>query len=94
MPSKEEVHYIAHLARIHLQDEEVERLSRDLERILEYIEKLKELDVEGIKPTSHVLPLKNVFREDAVRPSLAREDIMHMAVDSLDGAFKVPKVIE
>lgn len=94
MLSKEDVRYIAHLSRIHLQDQEVERLTKDLEGILHYIEKLKKLDVKGAKPTSHVLPLKNVYREDAVRPSLKQDEVMGISVANQKGSFKVPQVIE
>ena len=94
MISKDDVRYVAHLSRIHLQDNEVDHLAQDLEKILDYIEKLKEPDITDVKPTSHVLPLKNVFREDTVRPSLKQEDVQKLAVSFKDGSFKVPLVIE
>ena len=94
MLSKEEVLHIAHLSRIHLEDSEVEYLSKDLADILKYIDKLKEIDVENVKPTSHVLPLKNVYREDKTQPSLGQQDVMNMAVEEHDGFFKVPQIIE
>ena len=94
MLSKDGVRGIAHLSRIHLEDHEVERLTKDLESILHYVEKLQRLDVKDIKPTSHVLPLKNVFREDTVRPSVKQEDVMKMSVTRHKGSFKVPQVIE
>ncbi len=94
MLSKEDVRYIAHLSRIHLQDQEVERLTKELEGILHYIEKLQKLNVEGVKPTSHVLPLKNVYREDVLRPSLKQSEVMDISVVNQKGSFKVPQVIE
>lgn len=94
MISKDVVRYVAHLSRIHLQDHEVDLLAKDLEKILEYIEKLKEPDITDIKPTSHVLPLKNVFRDDVVHPSLTQGQVMKLAVSHQDGSFKVPQVIE
>ena len=94
MLSKDDTQYIAHLSRIHLKDKEIDRLSKDLGDILSYIEKLNELDVSKIKPTSHVLPLKNVYRKDVVTPSLSQEDVMKFAKEPLEGSFKVPKVIE
>jgi len=94
MLSKEEAKYIAHLSRIHLEDDEVEHLTKDLTGILKYIDKLKELNVDKVKPTSHVLPLKNVFRKDEIRPSLKQKDAMQIAVDKHEGSFKVPQVID
>ena len=94
MLSKDIVRHIAHLARIHLEDHEVTPLTKDLESILHYVKKLEKLDVKNVKPTSHVLPLQNVFREDVVRPSLKQEDVMKISVSNHKGSFKVPQVIE
>ncbi len=94
MISENDVKYVANLARIHLRDEEVDRLTKDLEKILDYIDKLNTLDVGDIQPTSHVLPLKNVYREDVVRPSLTQEESLKISVEQHEGSFKVPKVIE
>ena len=94
MISKKDVLYIASLSRIHLDDNDVDKLAVDLEHILAYIEKLKKLDIRGVQPTSHVIPLKNVFREDAVKPSLPHQEVMGMAVAQMNNAFKVPPVIE
>lgn len=94
MPSKEEVKYIGHLARIHLNDGEIELLAKNLEDILHYVEKLQKLNVKDVQPTSHVLPLKNVFREDAVKTSLKQEEVMKFSVAHHNGSFKVPQVIE
>lgn len=94
MISKDNVKYAAELARIHLRDEEIDPLTRDLEKIIQYINKLDALDVEKIQPTSHVLPLKNVSREDKIRPSLTQEEVLKFSIEKQDGAFKVPKVIE
>ena len=94
MLSKDEVKNIAHLARINLKEEEVVRLIKDLESILHYVAKLEKLNVKNVKPTSHVLPLKNVYREDVVRPSLKHDEVMNMAIAHQNGSFKVPQVIE
>ena len=94
MISEKDVKYVAELARIHLKDEEIDRLTKDLENILDYIKKLNTLDVAGIQPTSHVLPLKNVHRKDKVRPSLTQQEALKISVEQQEGAFKVPKVIE
>ncbi len=94
MISKDDVRYIAHLSRINLQEHEVEQLAKDLEGILRYIEKLAKLDVTNVKPTSHVLPLQNVYREDTIRPSLSQKEATGIAISSHKGSFKVPQVIE
>ncbi len=94
MLSREQVQYIAALSRINLQEEEIVLLQKTLTDILTYIEKLKKLDVANVKPTSHVLPLENVFRDDAVKPSLAQSEVMNLSVSHSRGAFKVPQVIE
>ena len=94
MITDKDVKYIANLARIHLQDEEAKHLTKDLESILGYIDKLTKLDVTNIKPTSHVLPLKNVYREEKIQPSLTQEEAMKFSVEQHNGSYKVPKVIE
>jgi len=94
MISKKDVEYVASLARIHLQKDEVDHLAKDLEQILEYMNKLNALDVSKVEPTCHVLPLKNVHREDKVRPSLTQQEALKISVQQQDGFFKVPKVIE
>ena len=92
--SEQQVKNIAHLSRIHLRDEEVQSLTKNLESILAYIAKLQKLNVDTIKPTSHVLSLQNVFREDTVKPSLDQKEALAIAVASHKGSFKVPQVIE
>jgi aspartyl-tRNA(Asn)/glutamyl-tRNA(Gln) amidotransferase subunit C len=92
--SKEEVIHVGHLARISLQQDEVEELTKNLEDILDYVTKLENLDVSNVEPTNHALPVKNVFREDVVIPSLSQNDSLKIAVEQKDGSFKVPKVIE
>jgi len=94
MISQNDVKYIASLARIHLQDDEIQQLTRDLENILQYVTKLSSLDVRQIEPTTHVVPLKNVSRPDLVKPSLKPNIALGIAVEQHQGAFKVPKVIE
>jgi len=92
--SGNEVKNIANLARIHLQEDETRNLTKDLEKILCYIEKLAELDISDIQPTSHVLSMKNAFREDNIIKPLAQKDALQFCVEQKDGAFKVPKIIE
>ena len=94
MISRDDVEYIASLARIHLQDNEIEQLTKDLENILHYMAKLSTLDVSQVQPTTHVLPLKNVSLVDVVKPSLKPTTALGIAVEQQQGSFKVPKVIE
>lgn len=85
---------IADLARIHLTKKEKESLTGHLEKILGYIDQLNELDVDGVTPTSHPLPLQNVFRDDTVLPSLNREKLLKTSPASKNGMFQVPKIID
>lgn len=94
MISKKDVEYVAGLARIHLREGETDHLTKDLENILLYIQKLDTLDVVHVQPTSHVLPLKNVHRKDEVKPSLLQPEALKISVEQFEGFFKVPKVIE
>lgn len=94
MIRKDDVQHIAGLARIYLEDHELDRLTRDLEDIVVYIGNLEKLDVSQVEPTSHVLPLKNVYREDVLKPSLQQEEALKIAVAKHNGSFKVPQVIE
>ncbi len=92
--SKDEVRYIAHLARLGLTEQEILHFQGQLEGILAYIDKLKTLDVEGIEPTAHVLDIKNVLRPDTRRPSLEPEKVLGMAPQREGNYYKVPRVIE
>jgi aspartyl-tRNA(Asn)/glutamyl-tRNA(Gln) amidotransferase subunit C len=92
--SKETVHYVADLSRIELEPVELEKLSRQLEAILDFIDKLREIDISSIPPTSHILPLSNVFREDTPGPCLPIEKTLANAPAKEEGFFSVPKVIE
>jgi aspartyl-tRNA(Asn)/glutamyl-tRNA(Gln) amidotransferase subunit C len=94
MITENDVKYVASLSRIHLQDDEIPRLTKNLEEILAYIDQLKTADVSDVEPTSHVLPLHNVYRADQPRPSFTQEEALRFSVEQLKGSFKVPKVIE
>lgn len=91
--SIEEVKHIARLARLRFTNEEVERYSIQLGRILEYLQQLNELDLEDVPPTSHILSLKNVLREDVVKESLPQEEALRNAPQKWKGYFKVPRVL-
>ncbi len=92
--SKEEIEHIAVLARLSLPEEEKEIFGSQLSNILDYMEKLNELDTKGIEPTSHVLTLSNVMRDDIPRPSIPKEDALMNAPDHTEKFFRVPKIIE
>ncbi|TMZ33904.1 Asp-tRNA(Asn)/Glu-tRNA(Gln) amidotransferase subunit GatC, partial [Klebsiella pneumoniae] len=83
--SKEQVEHIAQLARLSLAPDEVERFTEQLNDILRFAEKLNELDTEGVEPTSHVMPMTNVLREDEVKPSWPRERVLVNAPEQKDG---------
>jgi len=90
----EEIKYVANLARINLSEKETTLFSEQLNNILRYIEKLNQLDTKNVEPMSHALDMSNVFRQDAIKKSLDREDALKNAPSSKDGFFVVPKVIE
>jgi aspartyl-tRNA(Asn)/glutamyl-tRNA(Gln) amidotransferase subunit C len=90
MIDREQVLHVARLARLRLSDDEVARMQGELSTILDHIEKLNELDLEGVEPTSHVVELENVLREDVPRPSLPREKALEQAPDAAAGGFRVP----
>jgi aspartyl-tRNA(Asn)/glutamyl-tRNA(Gln) amidotransferase subunit C len=92
--SKDDVEYVARLARMELAEDEKKVLTSQLNSILDHIEKLNELDTEGVEPTFHVLDVRNVFRDDEVLPSLPTEEIMKNAPARDGDLFKVPKIIE
>ncbi len=94
MITEKDAQYIANLSRIYLQKNEATDLAKNLEDILQYVQTLNKLDVSGIEPTCHVLPLHNVYREDKTKPSLTQDETLSIAVEKKDGSFKVPKVIE
>jgi aspartyl-tRNA(Asn)/glutamyl-tRNA(Gln) amidotransferase subunit C len=87
---REQVLHVAKLARLRLSDEEVERMSDELSSILEHVERITELDLEGVEPTSHVVDVENVLRPDQPRPSWPRERILAPAPDATDDGFRVP----
>lgn len=92
--TKEEVLHVAKLARLNLTEEETERLMNDMGSIIGFADKLNELDTEGVVPTAHAIPMQNAFREDEVKPSYEREDILKNAPSSDGDGFLIPKVVE
>ncbi|HEU5394649.1 MAG TPA: Asp-tRNA(Asn)/Glu-tRNA(Gln) amidotransferase subunit GatC [Candidatus Methylomirabilis sp.] len=90
----QEVEHVARLARLALSGEEKEQMRSQLDRILGHIEKLNQLDTAEVEPTSHVIPMTNVFRDDALIPSLSREEALENAPDRQEEFFRVPRIIE
>ncbi|MFL5826659.1 MAG: Asp-tRNA(Asn)/Glu-tRNA(Gln) amidotransferase subunit GatC [Thermoleophilaceae bacterium] len=90
MIGREQVLHVARLARLELSEEEVERFSKELSTVLDHIEQINQLDLEGVEPTSHTIQVENVLREDVPRPSLPREKALEQAPDVADGGFRVP----
>lgn len=88
------IDHLARLARLALTDEEKSVYGNQLDNILHYVEKLNELDTVGIEPTSHVISISNITREDVSRPSLEREAALMNAPDKTDAFYRVPKIIE
>jgi len=92
--SREEVLHIARLARLGLTEEDVERFREQLSNILDNFEVLKEVESEGVPPTTHAVPLQNVLREDEVAPSLPQDEVLANAPQQEEGHFKVRAVLE
>jgi aspartyl-tRNA(Asn)/glutamyl-tRNA(Gln) amidotransferase subunit C len=91
---KMDIEKVARLARLDLSEEEKETFGNQLEQTLNYMEQLNQLDTTGVEPTSHAIPVHNVFREDEVKPSFPREEVLGIAPDEEVGHFKVPRIIE
>jgi aspartyl-tRNA(Asn)/glutamyl-tRNA(Gln) amidotransferase subunit C len=90
MIDRDQVLHVAKLARLKFSEEEIERLAPELTKIVEYVEQMDRLDLEGVEPTSHVVELQNVLREDVPRDSLPKERALDQAPDAADGGFRVP----
>ncbi|CFY01722.1 Aspartyl/glutamyl-tRNA(Asn/Gln) amidotransferase, C subunit [Syntrophomonas zehnderi OL-4] len=88
-----EVEHVALLARLELDDFEKELFAQQLSSILEYVDKLNELDTDGVEPLAHILPIYNIFRKDEVKPSSSREEILANAPLVEIGQYKVPKIM-
>ena len=88
------VSYVAELAHLKLDDAQKRQAADDLARMIGYVDKLSELDTDGVEPMSHAFPVTNVFREDEVRESMDRELILQNAPAKKDGCFLVPRTVE
>jgi aspartyl-tRNA(Asn)/glutamyl-tRNA(Gln) amidotransferase subunit C len=92
--SHDDVKYVARLARLSLHPEELDRYSGQLSTIISHIDKIAELELEDVSPTSHVLDMANIFREDEVRSSVSQEEALRNGPDVEKGAFRVPPILE
>jgi aspartyl-tRNA(Asn)/glutamyl-tRNA(Gln) amidotransferase subunit C len=92
--TKEQVLHVAHLARLAITDEEAEKMTKELDAIIGYAELLNELDTDNVEPTTHVLDLKNVMREDEARKWIDRDDALKNAPDQKNGQFRVPSILD
>jgi len=91
---KMDIEKVARLARLELSVEEKEIFGNQLEQILTHMDQLNRIDTKEVEPTSHAIPLYNRFREDEIRPSYSREEVLGIGPDQEDGHFKVPRIIE
>ena len=92
--SKEDVKYIAALARIDVPEDKLEAFTKSLGGIVQYVEQLQKINVDNVLPTSHAVPVGNVLRPDIIKPSLTNQEALSIAVEAKDASFKVPLVIE
>ncbi|MDP2911471.1 MAG: Asp-tRNA(Asn)/Glu-tRNA(Gln) amidotransferase subunit GatC [Candidatus Omnitrophota bacterium] len=92
--NRDAVKYTADLARIELSDKELDQFTGQLDRILAYVEKLNTLNAADLEPTSHVLEMKNVYREDIVKASLSASEVIKNSPAKENNLFKVPKIID
>lgn len=90
MIDRDQVLHVARLARLELSEADVERMTSELSGILDHVDRIAGLDLDGVEPTTHVVALENVLRSDEPRPSLARESALENAPDPEGGAFRVP----
>ena len=90
MIDRDQVLHVARLARLRLAEDEIDKMSRELSTVLDHIEKISELDLDGVPPTSHVVELENVLRPDEPRPCWPRERVLADAPDVAAGGFRVP----
>lgn len=93
MISKEVVEKVAKLSRLHLEEGETEEFAAQLSSILDIMSDLQKIDVEGVAPLAHVLPIENVLREDEVGECFTQEKVLANAPEQADGMFQVPKIV-
>lgn len=92
--TRQDIESVAYLSRLELSDEEKDKLTGHINRLLDNFQKLQELDTENVEPTSHVIPVSNVFRKDESRPSLPPEEVVSNGPQVAENCFVVPRVVE
>ncbi len=92
--SRAEVEHVSRLARLALNDQELDAIRQDMDDMLGYVDQLNQLDTTGITPTAHAVPMENAFREDVVKPGFSRDQALANAPDPDPSGFRVPRVIE
>lgn len=92
--TRDDIEHVARLARLALGDDEIEHLTGDLSAVLDHAADVAALDLDGVPPTAHPLPLRNVLRADVVRPSLDRDEVLAAAPAAEDGRFRVPRIMD
>jgi aspartyl-tRNA(Asn)/glutamyl-tRNA(Gln) amidotransferase subunit C len=90
MIEREQVEHVARLARLKLSEAELERMAGELSGILDHVDRISELDLDDVEPTSHVIALENVLRPDEPRPSWSQDEMLERAPDPASGTFRVP----
>ena len=90
--SKEDVKHVAKLAELELDENDIEKITSQLDKILDHVANVSSVNTEGVPPTSHILDIKNVFREDSAKESVSQEDALKNAPDEESQGFKVPKI--
>ncbi len=92
--SRDELKHIALLSRLELTEDEADLYTQHIGEILDYVDKLSELDVTGVEPTSHAVPMQNVMRDDVIEPGLDIEEVLKNAPEKEERYFRVPRVTE
>jgi aspartyl-tRNA(Asn)/glutamyl-tRNA(Gln) amidotransferase subunit C len=91
--SEEQVRHVALLARLELSDDEIEQIGGDLNSILEHIDEIQQLDLEGVEPTAHPLDVVNMTRKDVIKPGLSQDDALKNAPEVESGSFVIPQIV-
>lgn len=92
--TREQVEHVANLARLNLTEEEKEQMITDMGVIIEFANRINEMNIDDINPTAHVIPINNVFREDNVNPSFSRDELLSNAPNKENGCYSVPRIVE
>lgn len=92
--SKQEIEHVAKLARLNLSEQEIDKYAFEMSNLIDFVNKLNELDTTGVEPTANAIKMQNVFREDKIGQSLDREKILENAPSKEAGCFRVPRVVE